>query len=247
MTDLAVPNGHCTHRVVELVVRCVVEDGLPYRTASWHLWREHRVFVPFATIQNWVEAAGEEKPGRGRRRVPGRRADPCRRLAFKVLDHAPAATDVTAFLKAFKRQLDARGLAVAGIATDGSAPYPGPLALLFAGVPHQVCSFHVIRELTRSFLRALAKVRNYMTAALPKLPRGRPAKARRRHAARVRWAGHRVAELFEHRYLFVTHHLTPAQRRTLAHVTRDLPELRRLRAVMDEVYRLFDRRCRTSP
>jgi hypothetical protein len=27
-------------------VRCVVEDGLPYRTASWHLWRDHRVFVP---------------------------------------------------------------------------------------------------------------------------------------------------------------------------------------------------------
>src|SRR5262249_26073429 len=38
----------------------VVEDGLPYRTASWHLWRDHRVFVPFATIENWVEAAGKK-------------------------------------------------------------------------------------------------------------------------------------------------------------------------------------------
>jgi hypothetical protein len=37
-----------------------VEDGLPYRAASWHLWRDHRIFVPFATIQNWVEAAGEK-------------------------------------------------------------------------------------------------------------------------------------------------------------------------------------------
>lgn len=61
MLDLAVPNGHYTHRVVATAVRCVVEDGLPYRTASWHLWRDHRVFVPWATIQNWVEAAGEKR------------------------------------------------------------------------------------------------------------------------------------------------------------------------------------------
>jgi hypothetical protein len=37
-----------------------VEDGLPYQAASWHLWRDHRVFVPFATIQNWVEGGGKK-------------------------------------------------------------------------------------------------------------------------------------------------------------------------------------------
>ena len=42
------PGGHYTHRVIQLAVRLVVEDGLPYRPASWHLWRDHRVFVPFA-------------------------------------------------------------------------------------------------------------------------------------------------------------------------------------------------------
>jgi hypothetical protein len=74
MLDLAVPNGHYTHRVAAAAVRCVVEDGLPYRTASWHLWRDHRIFVPFATIQNWVEAAGEKRPRAGRAGVHGRRA-----------------------------------------------------------------------------------------------------------------------------------------------------------------------------
>jgi hypothetical protein len=63
MTDLALPKCHYTHRVQQTAVRLVVEDGLPYRSASWHLWRDHRVFVPWATIQNWVEAAGEKKPG----------------------------------------------------------------------------------------------------------------------------------------------------------------------------------------
>ncbi len=58
MSDLAPPGSHYTHRVIDSAVRVVVEDGLPYRAASWSLWRDHRVFVPFATIQNWVEAGG---------------------------------------------------------------------------------------------------------------------------------------------------------------------------------------------
>lgn len=65
MDDLARPKCHYTHRVVFTAVRLVVEDGLPFRAASWHLWRDHRVFVPFGTIQNWVEAGG--KKGRRKR------------------------------------------------------------------------------------------------------------------------------------------------------------------------------------
>lgn len=60
-TDLADARSLYTRRVVHLAVRLVVEDGLPYRPASWHLWRDHRVFVPWATIQNWVEATGEKR------------------------------------------------------------------------------------------------------------------------------------------------------------------------------------------
>ncbi len=64
LSDLAWPKCHYTRRVQDLAVRLVAEDGLPYQAASWHLWRDHRVFVPAATVQNWVEAAGEKKPGR---------------------------------------------------------------------------------------------------------------------------------------------------------------------------------------
>lgn len=66
MSDLALPGARYTNRVVALAIRIVVEDGLPYRPASWHLWRDHRVFVPFATIQNWVEAAGKKRRARRR-------------------------------------------------------------------------------------------------------------------------------------------------------------------------------------
>jgi hypothetical protein len=64
LSDLALPKCLYTRRVQRMAVRLVAEDGLPYLAASWHLWRDHRVFVPYATIQNWVEAAGEKK-GRG--------------------------------------------------------------------------------------------------------------------------------------------------------------------------------------
>ena len=68
MSDYALPKAHYTHRVVALSVRLVVEDGLPYQAASWHLWRDHRVFVPYATIQNWVEAGGKKGgPSNGQR------------------------------------------------------------------------------------------------------------------------------------------------------------------------------------
>jgi hypothetical protein len=62
-SELAPPGNHYTHRVMALAVRGVVEDGLPYRAASWRLWRDHRVFVPFATIQHWVEAGKERRLG----------------------------------------------------------------------------------------------------------------------------------------------------------------------------------------
>ena len=71
MDDLALPKCHYTHRVQQRAVGLVIEDGLPYRWASWHLWRDHRVFVPYATIQNWVEAAGEKRRNAHRDRISG--------------------------------------------------------------------------------------------------------------------------------------------------------------------------------
>lgn len=168
------------------------------------------------------------------------------RLAYRVLEADPTLQDVRAFLSDFKAKLEARGLAVAGITTDGSPLYPQPLNELFPGVPHQVCQFHVLKEINKAVLHAVAKARRELRAKVPKLPRGRPAKARAKQARRARQLGRRIGELFEHRHLFVARHPTPAQRKTLRHITRGLPHLRALRSIVDEVYRLFDRRCRSA-
>jgi hypothetical protein len=56
----------------------------------------------------------------------------------------------------------------------------------------------------------------------------------------------KISELFEHRYLFVKRHLTTGERKTLTRISRGQRQLSRLRGLMEEVYRLFDRRCRTA-
>jgi len=168
------------------------------------------------------------------------------RLAFRVLDHDPTQDDVLAFLSEFKAQLDKRGLSVRGITTDGSSLYPKVLKELWPKVRHQICEFHVLKEITKAVLHALAKLRKEMTAQLPKQPRGRPSKERQGQAWLMARQKERVAELFEHRYLFVRHHLSPAERKQLQKLTHGKPELRTLRKIMEEVYRLFDRRCKTQ-
>lgn len=133
-----------------------------------------------------------------------------------------------------------------GITTDGSSLYPTVLKELWPDARHQLCEFHVIKEITKALLHALAVLRKELTALIPKLPRGRPSKEQQPLARKAKQKKQRVADLFENRYLFVRHQLTKAQRRQLRRLTRGLPQLRKLREIMDFVYRLFDRRCKTQ-
>jgi hypothetical protein len=170
-----------------------------------------------------------------------------RRLIYEVLDHDPEHADIERFFRTFQAALQRRGLVLQGITTDGSNLYPEPISKVFGDVSHQLCEFHVIKELTKAVLHAGAKVRKELAATKPKLGRGRPSSVAARKAARqAKRIEQKVGDLFQHRYLFVQHVLTPAQRRTLLRITRGRPELRTLRGVMDEAYRLFDRRCRSD-
>jgi hypothetical protein len=168
------------------------------------------------------------------------------RLACRVLDHSPTQDDVRAFLVEFKAQLEQRGCVVRGITTDGSALYPTVLKELWPAIPHQLCKFHVLKEIVLAVLHALAKLRKEIAARIPKQRRGRPRKQDQVQTRRLKRLRQRVAELFEHRHLFVKHHLSTADQRVLKKLTRGQPQLRALRAIMDEVYRLFDRRCKTQ-
>jgi hypothetical protein len=169
------------------------------------------------------------------------------RLCYEVLDHPPAHGDIRAFFQRFRAALAGRGLILRGITTDGSELYPQPISQVFGAVKHQICRFHILAELNQAVLRAVAQVRKHLAAQKPKLPRGRPGTPEtKRKARRRRYLERKVGGLFEHRHLFVRRHLTPGERQTLQRISRGLPQLWALRAVVEEIYRLFDRRCRTE-
>lgn len=170
-----------------------------------------------------------------------------KRILYDILDHDPTHDDIRAFLRRLQTALSARNLTLVGITTDGSALYPAPLAELFSGVPHQICTFHVLADVVKAVLGAVASERKSLAAKQPKLPKGRPSTPAAKQAARIkkRLAEQRAA-LFTSRYLFVQRHLNKTERKTLWRVSRGLPQLRALRAVMEQVYAWFDRRCRTQ-
>jgi hypothetical protein len=170
-----------------------------------------------------------------------------KRLCFGVLDHDPAHGDIRAFFRQFPAALTGRGLSLQGITTDGSELDPQPIFDVFGAVEHQVCRFPILAELTKAVLRAVAQVRQHLAAQKPKLPRGRPGTPEaKRKARRRRHLQRKIGDLFEHRHLFVRRQLTPAEQRTLRRISRGLPQLRALRQVVEQIYGLFDRRCRTE-
>ena len=169
------------------------------------------------------------------------------RILYEVLDHDPNHDDIRVFLRRLQTALAARDLTLRGVTTDGSSLYPEPLREVFGEVPHQICQFHVLKEVVTAVLRAVADERQRLVAKQPQLPRGRPStKAAKKAARQKKRLAQKSADLFQHRHLFVKRHLSHRDRKTLWHITRGLPQLRTLRELMEQVYALFDRRCRTQ-
>jgi hypothetical protein len=170
-----------------------------------------------------------------------------KRILYDVLDHDPTHDDIRGFLRRVHAALSTRHLTLCGVTTDCSALYPVPLAEVFGDVPHQICTFHIVAEVSKAVLRAVASARKGLAAQRPTLRRGRPSTPAAKQAARTkkRLEAQRAA-LFTHRYLIVQRHLSKTERKTLWRITRGLPQVRMLRVLMEQVYALFDRRCRTQ-
>ena len=98
-------------------------------------------------------------------------------------------------------------------------------------------------------LKAVAKARERLGKSKPKLKRGRPSskeKEARRLARKSKDIQQKISDLFQNRSLFVKRRLKPSERKRLRQITRGLPHRRKLREIMDHMYALFDRRCRTQ-
>jgi phage tail protein X len=170
-----------------------------------------------------------------------------KRLLSDVVDHDPTHDDLRAFLRRLHTALSARDLTLVGVTTDGSALYPEPRREVVGTVRHHMCQCHIVAEVVKAVVGAVASARKGLAAQQPTLRKGRPSTPAATQAARTkkRLAAQRAA-LCTSRYLFVQWHLNTTERKTLWRVSRGWPQLRALRAVMEQVYALCDRRCRTQ-
>ena len=171
-----------------------------------------------------------------------------KRILYDVLDHDPTHEDIRAFLRAFANGLGGTRLDAAGYHDRWlSRSILRPSRRSSAGCRINSASFMSSPMWSkRCWVRWPARARAWQPQQ-PKLPKGRPSTPAAKQAARTkkRLAAQRAA-LFASRYLFVQRHLNKTERKTLWRVSRGLPQLQALRAIMEQVYALFDRRCRTQ-
>src|SRR5947209_6511258 len=149
-------------------------------------------------------------------------------------------------MRRFLRNLKNWGLLPQVVVTDGSNLYPAVLAELWPFAEHQLCVFHVLKDINKLVLDAVRRLRSAMKRrgqAGRKKKRGRKSPkakaAARRRGPTVKEKAHFV---FKHRHLIVKRreNLTASQRDDLVQMLSYLPELRTLRRFADRIYWLFD-------
>ena len=78
-------------------------------------------------------------------------------------------------MRRFLRNLKNWGLEPATVITDGSNLYPALLAELWPGADHQLCVFHILKEINKLVLDAVRRLRTAMSR------RGRAGRKKKRH------------------------------------------------------------------
>ena len=131
-------------------------------------------------------------------------------------------------LRRFLRGLKEWGLSPRVVVTDGSNLYPAVLAELWPFAYHQLCVFHLLRDLNELVLQAVRRLRRGLAR------RGNAGRKRRRGRRSARRGGptakEKAAFVFRHRHLLVkrTEALSRPEWDDLGRLFAYLPELRLL-------------------
>lgn len=144
--------------------------------------------------------------------------------------------------------INERKLELHGVTTDGSKLYTDQVHAVFPGVIHQICEFHTKQEINKAVLKDATEIRRELKQAMTKrTQRGRPKdEADQQTVLKNARIQSKLDDLFKNRYLTVKKRLTAIERKTFQEISEGLPVLRKLRKLIDKVYRLYDRRCRKS-
>jgi hypothetical protein len=146
-------------------------------------------------------------------------------------------------MRRFLHNLKSWGFLPHVVVTDGSNLYPKLLAQLWPQARHQLCVFHVLKDINGCVLDVLRRLRRQLARqGKAKRRRGRLSQAQKR--ARARYGATKKDQAYfvwKQRHLIVSRPeaLTGHDRRTLTRMFAALPALRGLRDFVLRVYGLF--------
>jgi Transposase len=147
-------------------------------------------------------------------------------------------------MRRFLNNLKNHGFAPQVVVTDGSTLYPTLLAAIWPEARHQLCIFHVLKDINDCVLDAVRRVRRRLACSGGrKRRRGRRSKAQGRAVARRGLSNKDKARyIAKHRHLIVRKpdDLRERERANLAQLLRYAPQLWTVRRFVVEVYDLFD-------
>lgn len=155
-------------------------------------------------------------------------------------------------MRRFLNNLKGQGLQPRVVVTDGSDLYPAVLAELWPGARHQLCVFHILKDINDLILKAVRRLAHAMRRrgnCGRKRRRGRPSK--KQQAARAA-AGPTQKEkaglILKHRFLIVkkSSELDKQGWEDLVRMFEYLPELRTLWHFASEVRGLFEKEARVQ-
>jgi Transposase len=155
-------------------------------------------------------------------------------------------------VRRFLKNLKTCGLEPQVVVTDGSTLYPAVLAELWPTARHQLCVFHVLKDINGLIVKAarrLARARARRGNAGRKRKRGRPSKGQQAaRAALGPTLKEKAGFVLKHRFLIVkkTSDLDRQQWQDLTQMFGYLPELRTLWHFACEVRGLFAKEARVQ-
>jgi len=256
------PRALYDNKVRDLVLGRVLHDGMSIERTLESLRREFLLDLSTGFVYDVLhDRARQLDMSEHRREVLGRfsgtlcidELHPGRFTLLLATD--PLADSPVAFalvekndqdhMRRYLRNLKDWGLRPTVVVTDGSNLYPAVLGELWPGADHQLCVFHVIKDINKLILDAVRRLRSAMSRrgqAGRKKKRGRKGAKSKAAARRGMTLKEKAKFVFKHRYLIVKRreNLTESEREDLTRTLEYLPELSALRRFADRIYWLFD-------
>jgi hypothetical protein len=169
-------------------------------------------------------------------------------LATDPIQDLPVAIALVAsndkdHMRRFLANLKAWGVVPEVVVTDGSNLYPAVLAELWPGARHQLCVFHVLKELHKHVLDAVRRLRRGLSRRGNRGRKRKPGRPPKGRARRRRLTNkEKSAFIFKHRWLIVRRRdkMSDRERADLATMLSYLPELKTLRDFVDRLGALFE-------